>query len=94
MSFYSSSTVDKHPIKGYRKAYHFNKQNKKRDGRVEAGEERREIGKGGVEGKDKRNKNPLILYSTNVLDQRVPFSNNTINSCRVLAFPRTELWKY
>lgn len=87
MSLYSSSTMDKHPIKGYRKAYHFNKQNKKRDGSGEAGEERRG-------GENKRNKKPLIQYSTNVLDQRVPFSNNTINSCRILAFLRTELWKY
>lgn len=41
----------------------------------------------------KQTKKPLFQHSTNVLDHGTLFPNSTINTSRIPAFLRTEVWK-
>ena len=63
------------------------------------GRERERGGKDGDRGRKggrekQQQKAPLIQDSTNVLDHGTLFSDDTINTCRILAFLTTEFGKY
>lgn len=98
MSLYSPSITYRHHIKGYNKAYHLrNKTKRKWNGDRGRGRERerREGQRWRQGGREKQQqKTPLIQDSTNVLDHGTLFSDDTINTCRILAFFTTEFGKY